>query len=66
MAHRCFAQCASRKLLSYVLRRLPREEDEVFADQLGSEWNAGELRTLVEELVQSDVFRLRKLPQEAL
>jgi len=60
------ARCVSRKLLSYLVRRMPREVDKVFADDLGGAWNSGELRLLIEQIVESDVFRRRKLPEDAL
>jgi hypothetical protein len=60
------SRCATRKLLGYVLRRTPRDEDEAFADQLGDEWASGDLRDLVDRLVQSELFRVRKLPEDAL
>ena len=59
-------RCASRKLLSYLVRRMPREQDEVFADALGDEWASGDLRVLLGRLLESDVFRRRKLPEDAL
>lgn len=60
------ARCTSRKLLGYLTRRSPRSVDEAFAERLGDEWSAGELRVLLERLLESDVFRRRKLPREHL
>jgi hypothetical protein len=60
------SRCATRKLLGYMLRRTPREEDRTVADQLGDEWASGDLRDLIERLALSDLFRLRKLPKDAL
>jgi hypothetical protein len=60
------ARCATRKLLGYLARRSLRPEDVVFADELGDEWASGDLRVLVERLLESDVFRRRKLPKELL
>jgi hypothetical protein len=60
------SRCVTRKLLAYMLRRSPRDEDEVFADRLGDEWASGDLRNLIDRLVQSGLFRVRKLPEDAL
>jgi hypothetical protein len=61
-----FSRCVTSRLLSYLVRRMPREEDRAFTDELGDEWASGDLRDLVQRLVASDLFRVRKLPQEAL
>lgn len=61
-----YRSCPSEKVLTFALRRGARPQDAPYLKQLTDGWNAGTVRDLVQQLVASDTFRFRKLPQSAL
>lgn len=61
-----YALCPSDRLLSFALRRTPRELDAAYVEQLSAGWSSGTLRDLVKRLISSEVFRYRKLPESEL
>jgi hypothetical protein len=60
------ATCPGEKLLSFALRRTPRDEDKAYVDAIAQKWQSGTVRELVKQLVLSEAFRSRQVAASAL